>query len=157
MFLWVFAVIGFSLYVHAVDTVEHVEVVDVYRTGVGFHRGENIGQRYAWTVLPCRGPHRSRAEESRPAKRKTARKAPCVAQRNIHQGVDGLYEVVERGVATRFQLHFKTARCTQPGNDRSGVDKVNFAFGIFLEIRCGPRSMTSSIVFVVRVPPTVSG
>ena len=42
-----FAVIGFSLYVHAVDTVEHVEVVDVDRPGVGFHRGENVGHRYA--------------------------------------------------------------------------------------------------------------
>ena len=40
-----FPVRGFCLNVYPIDTVEHVEVVDVYRTGIRFHCGEYIGER----------------------------------------------------------------------------------------------------------------
>ena len=43
--VFVLAVVGFCLNVYAVDAVEHIEVVYIHRSGIGFHGREHICHR----------------------------------------------------------------------------------------------------------------
>ena len=105
-----------GLNVDAVDTVEHVEVVDIDRTCEGFERREDIGHRHAQqlrlvavdVVVELRNVALHRRRQPRQFG------TPLSV---IHQRVDGLLQVGIGAVAARFEHHLEAARSTQTRDD----------------------------------------
>ena len=126
------AIGGLRLNIYTVDTVEHIKVIDIYRTRVGFHGGEYIRQRYAGKL------HFVTVDievELGNVCLKSGRKSrQLFAFRGVvHQCIRGLHQVVESGFSACFELHLETARTTQTGNDgRCG--EIDFALGIFVQV-----------------------
>ena len=119
---------GFGLDIDAVDAVEHVEVVDVDRSGEGLHRREDVGHRDAehlglvavYVEIELRNVALHRRRESR----------QLLALRGVvQQRVHGPLKVAVRGVAAGFEHHFETARGAQSRNDGRRRE-VDLAFGI---------------------------
>ena len=105
-----------GLNVDAIDAVEHIEVVDVDRTGEGLERREDVGHRHAQqlrlvavdVVVKLRNIALHRRRQSRQFG--TPRSV-------IHQRVDRLLQVGIGAVAARFEHHLEAARSTQTRND----------------------------------------
>ena len=122
------AVRGFGLDVDAVDAVEHVEVVDVDRSGEGLHRREDVGHRHA-QHLGLVAVHIEIELRDVVLYRRRKPRQLLALRGVVQQRVDGALKIAVRGVSARFEHQLDAARGAQ-SRDHGRRREVDLAFGI---------------------------
>ena len=118
--------------IYLINTVEHIKVVHIHRTGIGFHGRKHVRQRYTQHLHFITVYIKVELRYLRLQRRRQTGQF-FVLGSIIHQCVRRLYQIIKSSLSTGFQLHFKTTRSTQSRyHRRSG--KINFTFRIFLEM-----------------------
>ena len=123
---------SFRLDIHLIYTVEHIEVVYIYGTCIGFHRGEHIRQRHT-QHLHLVTVHIKIELRNLGLQRRRKSRQVLMLLRIIHQRIRCLYQIVKGSLTASFELHFKTAGCSQSRNHRRS-GKIDFTFGIFRQV-----------------------